>query len=313
MAAFNSRKTLFALAALSAFAVAEDNGTGSGVGSAIVKNSCGYDVYVTNVPAAGGGHSQETYTLKSDGGNAPYVFPYTELSNGNGWSIKLSKSETNLDNIMQFETTWHDDGMIWYDVSDVNGNPWDGDWMITANNDICTPKKQAYRFSTDDAYGMQACKQDASITVTLCSGEEAASGEASSASASVASESSTSQAEATSYSMGFIAPSASSSTPSEPAVDAVSSPSPSSTSSTSSTPSTLSTSTTTNPAVFAAAPTGNVVATVTEVDTTTFVTTTYQSAPSQGSKRDVELNEHARVHEHIKRHRDTQHRHHAHF
>lgn len=154
------------------------------VGSAIVLNGCDYDVYVTDVPAAGGGYEQMTKTLSP---NQTFEQQWTELANGEGWSIKLSKS-TSLANIMQYEFTFHNDGIIWYDLSDVNGNPWDGDWEITAQSpsNTCTPKDHAYLYSTDDAYGMQACNSDATITVTLCSGQSQNASSAGSASSSAA-------------------------------------------------------------------------------------------------------------------------------
>lgn len=141
----------------------------SSVGKAHVINMCSYDVYLCNVPSSGGGYEQEDKTLSS---GATWEQEWTELSNTNGWSIKLSKSEA-LENILQYEYTFHNDGTIWYDLSCVNGNPWDANWEITSSTSNCNPKQQAYRYATDDAYGMQSCPQDASITVTLCSGEAA--------------------------------------------------------------------------------------------------------------------------------------------
>ena len=138
----------------------------AGPGSATVINQCSYDVHLSNTPSAGGGYSAIDQTLSSGGS---YSQVYTQLSNGNGWSIKLSQSDNFGSNIMQYEYTYHDDGTIWYDLSEVDGNPWDGNWEITASAG-CTPRQAAYRFSTDDAYGMQACADTASITVTLCSG-----------------------------------------------------------------------------------------------------------------------------------------------
>jgi len=174
------------------------------VGSAIVKNACSYDVYLYNTPAADGGYSEIDEVLSSGG---TYEQTWTELSNSDGWSLKLSTS-TAMSNIMQYEYTFHNDGIIWYDLSDVNGNPWDGNWEITATSasSTCTPKEQAYRYSTDDAYGMQACPQDSIITVTLCSGDDSDADAASSASASVAAETSS---EATATSSAFTTPSSS--------------------------------------------------------------------------------------------------------
>lgn len=152
----------------------------AGAGSAIVINQCDYDVYLANTPAAGGGASAVSQTLSTGGS---YSQVYTELTNGDGWSLKLSKTAGAFgSNIMQYEYTYHNDGTIWFDLSDVNGNPWNGNWEITADNG-CTPKQTAYQYSTDDAYGMQACNDDASVTVTLCSGNSGGSGASPAASA----------------------------------------------------------------------------------------------------------------------------------
>lgn len=142
------------------------------VGSAHVVNNCDYDVYLCNVPASGGGYDQQDKTLAA---GESWEQTWTQLSNGDGWSIKLSKSSS-LNNILQYEYTFHNDGIIWYDLSCVNGNPWDQDWEITASGTDCNPKQQAYRYATDDAYGMQACSQNALITVSLCTGLSADNG-----------------------------------------------------------------------------------------------------------------------------------------
>ncbi|CAK3982184.1 Hypothetical predicted protein [Lecanosticta acicola] len=160
--------------------------TALSVGSAHVVNQCSYDVYLCNVPASGGGYEESDQTLSA--GNS-WTQQWTELSNGDGWSIKLSHS-TALENILQYEYTFHNDGIIWYDLSCVNGNPWDQDWEITSSTDSCSPKQQAYRYATDDAYGMQACSQDASITVTLCSGVSQDNGTAITSASSYGSDSS---------------------------------------------------------------------------------------------------------------------------
>ncbi|KAI5241462.1 hypothetical protein E4T47_06286 [Aureobasidium subglaciale] len=173
------KNSVYATAALVAAAAADS------VGSAIVVNKCNYDVTLVNVPSANGGYSEVDKTLSP---SDTYTQKWTSLTNGNGWSIKLSNS-TSLDNILQYEYTYQNDGTIWYDLSEINGNPWNGNWEITANSGACTPKQQAYRYATDDAYGMQSCAADAIITVTLCSGEDQNDSAASSASTSVAAES----------------------------------------------------------------------------------------------------------------------------
>ncbi|KAG9513698.1 hypothetical protein KCU99_g1583, partial [Aureobasidium melanogenum] len=170
------KNSVYATAALVATAAAQS------VGSAVVVNKCSYDVTLANVPSANGGYSEVDKILSP---SDSYTQQWTELTNGNGWSIKLSNSSS-LSNILQYEYTFQNDGTIWYDLSEVNGNPWDGDWEITSNTASCTPKQQAYRYATDDAYGEQACPSDATITVTLCSGNDDNDSAASSASSSVA-------------------------------------------------------------------------------------------------------------------------------
>lgn len=141
----------------------------SALGRAHVVNKCTYDVFMCETPADGGGYSTTDKTLQP---GDSWDQEYTSLSNGAGWSIKLSKEEGAFgSNILQYEYTYQNDNMIWYDLSCVDGNPWDGNWEITSNTDSCNPKQQAYRFATDDAYGMQSCDCEASITVTLFPGE----------------------------------------------------------------------------------------------------------------------------------------------
>jgi len=153
------------------------------LGKAIVKNACHYEIKMCNVPAANGGYDQIDKWLQP---NETYTQEYTELSNGNGWSIKLSDTES-LEHILQYEYTTHGDGIIWYDLSQVDGNPWYGNWQITTDSKNCNPKQQAYRYANDDAYGMQSCPDDSDIMVTLCSGEGYNDELAAEASASVAS------------------------------------------------------------------------------------------------------------------------------
>jgi len=173
---------------IAAAAVLATGALADSVGNAIIINSCSYEVYLADVPAAGGGYEEDDHTLQP---GDKFTKTWTQLSNDQGWSMKLSK-DTSFADIMQYEYTFHNDGIIWYDLSDVNGNPWDGNWEITAASDssTCAPKQQAYRYATDDAYGMQACPQDSVITVTLCSGDESNDGGAASASSSVAAETS---------------------------------------------------------------------------------------------------------------------------
>ena len=152
--------TLLASAALLA-----STALAQGAGSAVVVNQCSYPVSLTNVPASGGGQSQIGPNTLSTGGS--YSQPWTQLSNGQGWSIKLTKDGEGT--VLQYEYTFNNDGTIWYDLSAVNGDPFSGDWAFSATGD-CSPRDAAYQYATDDAYGEQSCPADSTITVTLCPG-----------------------------------------------------------------------------------------------------------------------------------------------
>lgn len=139
----------------------------SALGSANVINQCTSDVYLYNVPSAGGGGVEVDKVI---GPGDSYSQTYQTLTNNNGWSLKLSPTAA-LGQVMQFEYTYQGDSTLWYDISYVNGDPFNGDWIMTSDSTSCVPKQTYYRFSTDDSYGMQAgCSPDVSITVTMCPG-----------------------------------------------------------------------------------------------------------------------------------------------
>lgn len=262
------KNSIIASAALVAAVAAQS------IGSAVVVNKCDYDVYLFNVPSDDGVHTEVDKTLSTDD---TYEQQWTELSNGDGWSMKLSNS-TSLNYILQYEYTFQDDGTIWYDLSEVNGNPWDGNWEITSNSPTCVPKQQAYRYATDDAYGEQACPQNATITVTLCSGNSDDDSAASSASSSVAAESTS--AASTTDSAPTTIPASTSSEPtssSEPA-------------SSSASPTTLETSTVTS----APATSTNHIVTITHVATTTAWTHQWGGRDAHAHQHHAARHPHAR-------------------
>lgn len=249
------------------------------IGSAIVVNKCTYDVYLVNTPSANGGYSDISKVLSSEG---TYSQQYTELSNGNGWSLKLAKNSGDT-SILQYEYTFHNDGTIWYDLSAVDGNPWDSNWEITSDSSTCVPRQAAYRYATDDAYGMQSCPDDSTITVTLCSGEsQNDSGAASASSAAGATTSATSTSKsASSTASSAASKSASSVVSTSASVTPVAS-------------------TTMQTSVITSAPStsgsGDVLVTVTQVATTTRWTHTWGGP----GKRDAHAHHHAARHPHAR-------------
>lgn len=146
----------------------------AGPGQAKVVNGCPYSVDLDAVPAANGGFSDIQKTLAP---GESWSQTYTQLTNTMGWSIKLSHSGSK--GIMQYEYTWNNDGTIWYDLSGVDGNPWNANWLLSAvggyadqnKKSACKPNQTYYRCDTDNSYGEQSCTDDASITVTLCTAQ----------------------------------------------------------------------------------------------------------------------------------------------
>ena len=136
------------------------------IGGVTIQNTCKQDVYIDNTPAANGGFVSYFQTLEP---GEEFYQQWTKLTNGDSWSVKMSYINGSFgDNIMQFEYTFHNDGTIWYDLSQVDGCPWQENWCISSPSDTCHLRQVYYRFSTDDAFGMQAYPQDAEILVTLC-------------------------------------------------------------------------------------------------------------------------------------------------
>lgn len=136
-----------------------------GQGSAIVVNSCDYDVYVTNVPASISGLSEIGPLTIAPGSSYSQV--YTELPSAGGWSIKLSTAADSAD-VLQYEYSYPGSETIFYDLSQINGDPWGGNWAFSSEGD-CTPEQTAYTYPSDDLAAMQACPDTSSVTLTLCS------------------------------------------------------------------------------------------------------------------------------------------------
>lgn len=138
---------------------------------AIVKNECDFPIYLWSVSATQnamltiepwGQQYQEQYQLV-DGGNA-------------GVSLKVSKNAGNLNTITQFEYTLQGN-TVWYDISNINGWPFENDGGIKlipsisscdsvtcANGGICS---MAYN-QPDDNQVVRACSASGSLSLTTC-------------------------------------------------------------------------------------------------------------------------------------------------
>ncbi|MCJ1476290.1 hypothetical protein MMC13_004956 [Lambiella insularis] len=138
---------------------------------AVVRNECSFPVYMWSV----GGSQSPMQTIQPWG--TQYQEAYQLVDGGNaGVSIKISKESGNLNTITQFEYTLNGD-TVWYDISNINGWPFQNDGGIKlipsistceartcANGGICS---QAYN-QPDDNQVVRACSASGSLTLTTC-------------------------------------------------------------------------------------------------------------------------------------------------
>lgn len=136
----------------------------SAVGNAIVKNNCPYPVYLWSVGSAVG--PRQTIAA---GKKYTEVLRHDPVSGG--IAIKITKTANGLyDGSAQTNFAYTLDGsQIWYDLSDVFGDPFSGKGMavdpsVASCPDICWPNGVSPSGSqTHD------CTSTSSITLTLCS------------------------------------------------------------------------------------------------------------------------------------------------
>lgn len=140
-------------------------------GKATVKNQCDEGIQLTSVAESDGGDPTE---VKSGGS---YTETFREGSDGGGVSLKLSFDDS-LDDISQFEYTLApSQDMVFYDLSNVNGYPFQkGGASIEPSDDSCdvvtcdagvSECTDAYNEPFDDL-ATKGCAIDTDLTLTLC-------------------------------------------------------------------------------------------------------------------------------------------------
>ena len=151
-------------------------------GSAIVNNHCAQPVYLWSVSDYADG---EMHTIAPGGS---YSEPYRTAKNGGGVSIKMAKVDNlwGVDGVQpdinQFEYTLA--GNIWYDISNINGNPfYTGGLTLTPSDPSCPSKvcpaqqkdcQDAYNIPTDD-HATAACSAESNLVFSLCADGQGAS------------------------------------------------------------------------------------------------------------------------------------------
>lgn len=148
-------------------------------GTAQIKNECSFDVYLWSVANS---YNVDMKTIPS--GGAPYTEDYRINPDGGGISIKISPEQTQ-DHITQLEYT-KSDTLIFYDMSNINGAPFQSGGMTLAPTaaDCPTVKCPAGVLCTDayinpDDTATKGCSVDTDLILTLCpggSGGDATSG-----------------------------------------------------------------------------------------------------------------------------------------
>ena len=151
------------------------------MGSATLVNSCGYDIYYA--PTSG---SFEGMVALSPGGT--YSTPYDEQNQG--VSIKVAPTNDLGGAITQFEFTWAGES-IFYDISNINGNPFSSAGMSLTpsvendpSNPTCTQvdcpavssgdSVCAAAYNQPDDTATKVCSQTTSLTMVICSGGSSA-------------------------------------------------------------------------------------------------------------------------------------------
>ena len=144
-----------------------------------VSNHCGVPFYVWSVS-----------DVQSDMVTIPdYTVVYNETyrsrgDNDGGISIKIAKSNDNGNlpstGVSQFEYTITSDN-VWYDLSNINGNPLQGISILLAPSESSCPTvqcasndetcKAAYNQPNDDT-ATHACAPNADLMLTLCSDKQ---------------------------------------------------------------------------------------------------------------------------------------------
>lgn len=161
------------------------------IGDAIIENNCGFPVYLWSVSNVAGPE-----VIIPAGSN--HTEQYYSNPNGGGISIKMAANAAAA-TVTQFEYTL-DGTSLWYDVSNINGYPFEQWGLTLVPSDATCPSvtcdagvaqcKDVYNQSNDDA-ATHWCTSAANMVMVLCSGNVAAASSIASSAATAATTTST--------------------------------------------------------------------------------------------------------------------------
>jgi hypothetical protein len=149
---------LVASAALSAA------GTAAAVGRALVVNNCPFDVSVWSV----GGQIQGPYRLGQGGGYYAESFFWDPQTGGKALKVTIPTDglwtgapQTSLAYSL-------DDSQVWYDLSDVFGDPFAGRRLVVSSAEGSCPSIIWDNGTPPAGSQVKACTSERDVTLTLC-------------------------------------------------------------------------------------------------------------------------------------------------
>ncbi|KKZ68612.1 hypothetical protein EMCG_05769 [[Emmonsia] crescens] len=147
------------LGALAAFAPAVQ-----AVGNAIVINNCPYDTFLNSV---GSGIGPEQYLVRNAG---RYSEPFRRDPISGGISLKITRMAGGLlQGAPQTNYAYNlNEGRIWYDLSNVFGNPFEPNSMRLANFDTSCATIFWPNGVPPGGSQTRNCQPNSDITLTLC-------------------------------------------------------------------------------------------------------------------------------------------------
>lgn len=137
--------------------------TALAVGNAIVQNNCEDPIYLWSV---GGSVGQQIKIAPGDG----YAEAFRHDAASGGVSLKITRNEDGLyDGSAQMNYAYTLDGdNVWYDLSDVFGDPFQGHAVgIDANNEGCPGICWPNGVSTGGSQ-VNVCGADGDVVLTVC-------------------------------------------------------------------------------------------------------------------------------------------------
>lgn len=139
----------------------------SALGSAVVHNKCDFPVYLWSV----GSSMSDTKTLVANDG--AYTELYRTDDSTGGIALKMTLEEDGLttgkpQTIFSYALN-DDEGKIFYDLSDVFGDPFTGHTLsVTPAEDTCKGICWNGGISASYVSNTEACTRDADVILTLC-------------------------------------------------------------------------------------------------------------------------------------------------